>query len=368
MKPKIIAAVQNNKQETLLKPDNQIRKLFLLEAEIFKPEEVELAYERFLYVLNIMKIVLVKPENNHKPVIEKIQIAYEILEGCFRFAKENESCRTYSIVDSLLNEILDCDAGCFFIMALAKELARTHTDWKKVKIVSLQEYSYLDVNGTVLDFGEVKLKADFIEKFHLAPDDAFKLLTPFEKEEMPALFYYNLAYQHYLRFDIYESMKALGQAIKLKPDYAPVYNLRGYMYLLSDELNLALKDLNKALKFHHNFVNALVNRGAAYHTMGNYKHALEDYNRAIEIDPDQAETYSFRGSLFLTLGYYQKAIIDFSIAIELDPEDMDARLSRALAYIRNDQEHLAADDIQLLQQNKTYLKKLQKSGIPVIIK
>lgn len=80
-----------------------------------------------------------------------------------------------------------------------------------------------------------------------------------------------------------EAMAAYNQAVRLEPNSARVYNLRGN----------------------------------AYRRAGNYYLAIQDYNKAVRLAPQLAESYAARAFAYTLLSKDKEARQDASWAVEL---------------------------------------------------
>ncbi|MGD0280098.1 MAG: tetratricopeptide repeat protein, partial [Smithella sp.] len=104
-----------------------------------------------------------------------------------------------------------------------------------------------------------------------------------------------------------------NEAIRLQPDYAKFYNIRG----------------------------------GAYYNLGQYQRAIEDFNEAIRLKPDYAYPYYNRGLVYAKdLGQYQRGIEDFNEAIRLKSDYLDAYFNRGAAYLSHGNKELGCPDAQ----------------------
>lgn len=129
-----------------------------------------------------------------------------------------------------------------------------------------------------------------------------------------------------------EAIEEYNIAIALKPDYAPIYSIRGYAYRLKGDLDSAIKDYNKLIELRPDNADAYCDRGIAYSKKGDFAHAIQDFNKAIQLKPNHADTYNGRGLMYHQMNEVDLALQDFSKAIELRPDFAKAYNNRSLAY------------------------------------
>jgi tetratricopeptide (TPR) repeat protein len=122
------------------------------------------------------------------------------------------------------------------------------------------------------------------------------------------------------------------QAIKLDPDDAANYFLRGDIYFHRSDWDHALSDYDKAIKLNSHYAYALCHRASAYHYQKRDSDALEDLAKAIDADPDFDPPYRTRGMLYNDQKKYDLALKDFDQALKLDKNDSETLLGRGDAY------------------------------------
>ena len=106
---------------------------------------------------------------------------------------------------------------------------------------------------------------------------------------------------------------AIGQAIRLDPDFAAAYNNRGAARYDKGDLDGALKDFDEAIRLDPDFAAAYNNRGAARYDEGDLDGALKDFDEAIRLDPDYATAYAHRG---FVRGRWRSEVEEFPAALE----------------------------------------------------
>ena len=129
-----------------------------------------------------------------------------------------------------------------------------------------------------------------------------------------------------------EAIEEYSRAIELKPDYAPIYSIRGYAYRIKGDFEDAIKDYNKLIELKPDNADAYCDRGIAYSKKGKFARAIQDFNKAIELKPNLADTYNGRGLMYHQMNELDQALQDFNKAIELRPDFAKAYNNRSTVY------------------------------------
>ncbi|MDR0502921.1 MAG: tetratricopeptide repeat protein [Treponema sp.] len=145
------------------------------------------------------------------------------------------------------------------------------------------------------------------------------------------------------------------QAIRLAPDYAKAYVERGNAYSYKDDYDNAIADYTQAIKIVPNYINAYINRGDAYVNTGDHDRAIADFIQAIRINPNDAKTYNSRGIMYSNIGDYNKAIADYTQAIRIDPNFAEAYNNRGNDYSNiKDYDRAIEDFTRAIRLNPNY--------------
>ncbi len=80
------------------------------------------------------------------------------------------------------------------------------------------------------------------------------------------------------------SIEDINQAVKLKPDDADNYYLRGFSYRALSENQRAVEDCTRAINLDRNFAAAYATRAFAHKSLGNLSQARSDAQRALSLD------------------------------------------------------------------------------------
>jgi adenylate cyclase len=151
------------------------------------------------------------------------------------------------------------------------------------------------------------------------------------------------ALQRPTRANIVEAREALGQAIKLDPNYASAYAALAETYFLATSmgwaeapaafLDRAEEMANKALTIDESEVRARVILGRIHIFYRHYEQAKAEMDRAVAINPNDAHAIAGRGNVDMWQGQTDAAIEALETAQRIDPElnAMD-RFALSLAY------------------------------------
>ena len=148
------------------------------------------------------------------------------------------------------------------------------------------------------------------------------------------------------------------QAIRLKPEFAEAYNVRGHAKSFLARYDSAIADYNQAIRLLPEFtdpelsmgkvkgyqVETYYYRGHAKYFLARYDSAIADYDQAIRLSPEFAGPYYYRGHAKYSLARYDSAIADYDQAIRLSPEFAEAYYARGRANYSLAQYNLAIAD------------------------
>ena len=124
--------------------------------------------------------------------------------------------------------------------------------------------------------------------------------------------------------DLFEAIDDLSKAIKIEPNYADAYLLRGFIYWKINQELGAIADLAKAIELEQDKLQAYIIRGeilGLYRIRGYKEEAIIDYNKAIEIHSKVSYIWLRRGVLKWKINNIEGAIADFSKVVEIDPNN-----------------------------------------------
>ncbi|MCH7618403.1 MAG: tetratricopeptide repeat protein, partial [Candidatus Marinimicrobia bacterium] len=114
---------------------------------------------------------------------------------------------------------------------------------------------------------------------------------------------------------------------KINKDYAPVYNILGYMYAELRRYDEAIENLKEYAKKAPGKANPFDSLAEILIRVGRYEEAISNLNRALEIKPELNETNNFLGSAihknlgnaYLGRGQVTKAVHHYKRAQDLNP-------------------------------------------------
>ena len=144
--------------------------------------------------------------------------------------------------------------------------------------------------------------------------------------------------------DVEAAIEYYNNVVDIDEDFAPVYNILGYMYAELNRYDEAIDNLKKYAEKAPGKVNPYDSIGEILIRVGRYEEALENLKRGLEIRPELAESKSFLGAAihknigaaYLGRGQISEAVKYYAIATKLQPGEnvlLDAVLNRYIALI-----------------------------------
>jgi tetratricopeptide (TPR) repeat protein len=79
----------------------------------------------------------------------------------------------------------------------------------------------------------------------------------------------------------------------------------------------AIEYLGNAIKLKPDYAHAYISRGITYNKLGQRQRAIDDYNEAVRLKPDDARAYGFRGGAYLLQGNNKRGCLDAQKACAL---------------------------------------------------
>ena len=92
----------------------------------------------------------------------------------------------------------------------------------------------------------------------------------------------------------------------------------------------AISDLNEAIRLMPNYAEAYMLRGVSKTNLGRYEEAISDLNEAIRLMPNYAEAYFFRGLVNGSLRKEEEAQVDYQMALKLAEQQGDENLKKTI--------------------------------------
>lgn len=134
------------------------------------------------------------------------------------------------------------------------------------------------------------------------------------------------------RYDL--AVKAMDEAIKLRPGDAALYWWRGNVYRDSGQYTKAIQDYDKILEMTSLLEEVRAERCLALALMGKPQEGLGDCDRAVEKVPQSTFVLLNRGIVYLRLNRLDDAIADFEHILKVDPDEPGALYARGIARRR----------------------------------
>ena len=107
---------------------------------------------------------------------------------------------------------------------------------------------------------------------------------------------------------------AIAKAIRIDPDLAGLYVMRGYAYTKTGRLRQAMRDANKATKLDPEMTEPYFIRGVLYGERGKYKEAIAEFTTSLKLDPKYAKVYFMRAAVYTMKGEGVLALLDYQMA------------------------------------------------------
>ena len=181
----------------------------------------------------------------------------------------------------------------------------------------------------------------------------------------PTIYYYNLSKDNYHSKHYKKALINIILYIKLVPNNAKAYILKGKIYLNLNQFENSLSSFLRGQKLGEKSLDLLYGLARSYkqlyqydsalkyykealaldpsaksyyllakcyYAMGKKEYAIEIYDKAIEINPNYAEAYFNKGVCLSNLNFKTEAIDMYNKAIELNPNFIDAYFQRGYCF------------------------------------
>jgi serine/threonine protein kinase/Flp pilus assembly protein TadD len=125
------------------------------------------------------------------------------------------------------------------------------------------------------------------------------------------------------KYDV--AIQDLGEGIRLQPDSALAFCVRGSYFFEKGEIDAAIQDLNKAIALDPSDALAFASRCAALNANHRYDDAIRDCTESIRLRPKFGLALSYRGEAFAGKGLYDRAVEDLTEAILLNSDELSAK-------------------------------------------
>jgi tetratricopeptide (TPR) repeat protein len=130
-----------------------------------------------------------------------------------------------------------------------------------------------------------------------------------------------------------EALRALSQAIALRPDFAEAHLAMGNVLLEMGQIPEAEQSYRNALRIHPDFPEAQINLAHQLVKGGQLEEAAALYQSALRRQPDDAETCNNLANVLQDLGQVPAAIAMFRRALALRPGFAESRFGLGLALL-----------------------------------
>jgi tetratricopeptide (TPR) repeat protein len=120
------------------------------------------------------------------------------------------------------------------------------------------------------------------------------------------------------------------EAIRIDPNNPAVFHDRAILWQREGELDKALIDLDRAIRFSFSDVNMYCDRGLVWYQKGRHDRAVADFDRAIKLEPNSAAACIKRGLIVHRNSKFKLAFATVNQAIRVDPSIFDALLGANL--------------------------------------
>jgi len=188
------------------------------------------------------------------------------------------------------------------VVSLAKPLSALFPKSVSTHVILGEAYRCLDDNKAAIDSyrNALKLKPDYAEVYNNL-GNALKDVG-----------------------DLESAIDSFNRALLMKPKYADAYYNLGSALHDAGDLDGAIGSFQQALRLRPDFVYAYLNMGIAQNEKGELNAAISSYTRALKIKPDFAEAYNNRGNTLRDRAELDGAIDDYKKAIKINPDYTNA--------------------------------------------
>lgn len=137
------------------------------------------------------------------------------------------------------------------------------------------------------------------------------------------------------------ALLSYDKALKLDPDIAVVWLLRGQVLRHVGRVNDALKSFEVAIEQEPNYLLAWKEKGVTLAVLGRYEEALRVSDKLSEMAPVDGVIWTIRATILYYMGRYQESLSSCERAIGLNSEDAWAHCMRSEALVRLGRYHEA---------------------------
>ena len=166
--------------------------------------------------------------------------------------------------------------------------------------------------------------------------------------------------------DTEAAIEFYNNVLDIDENYAPIYNILGYMYAGLNRYDEAIDNLKKYAEKAPGKVNPYDSLGEILNRVGRYEEALETLKKGLEIKPELTESKNFLaaaihkniGESYVGRGQLTEAIKYYDLAVSLYPGEyvlLDALTNKYLSLViskRWDEFESSSEDLNRLDSNE----------------
>jgi tetratricopeptide (TPR) repeat protein len=158
-----------------------------------------------------------------------------------------------------------------------------------------------------------------------------------------------------------EAFADYSEAIRRDPKRESGYTGRSRIYAASGDIANAIADLDQAILLDPNTSVHFWSRALLFKAKRDFPKAIADVTKAISLDPTNKGLPLLRGQMYRESGDFDKAIAEYDRLIAMDPENSDACLGRYAAYLKKGDKEKAIDDFDRAMEISAKRKNAQGS-------
>jgi tetratricopeptide (TPR) repeat protein len=145
--------------------------------------------------------------------------------------------------------------------------------------------------------------------------------------------------------DYSAARQALEKVVKVKDNFADIFNMLGICYYNDGFRNEAIKAFKKALELNPGYTEASLNLSVVYNERGDFDKAHDTYSKAKKSEQSSPETYldpyvkgkvanmhAELGTVYKYLYLYQDAVREYRKALALRPGFVDIKTNLGIVY------------------------------------
>lgn len=120
------------------------------------------------------------------------------------------------------------------------------------------------------------------------------------------------------------TIKASGDALRLRPNMSKALMMRGFAHFESSDAQSALADFEAARALEPQNTGVLLNIGSVLNDLYRFDESAETFRKAVRIAPNDAELRQNLGTVLMEQGQFDEAREQFRATLNLDPDNIIA--------------------------------------------